>query len=166
MRFSLDGAAVARSTTYHSSRKREQLMKASVTREVELPAATLWAVIEDFGDISWAPGIERIEVIGSGIGMIRRLHMPGLPEPIDEQLLSIDASSLRMHYAIPRGLPLPLDDYTAQAHLEKLSATTTRINWEGNFIPRGIPEDDAAAIIKDIYNQLIGWLVDHARTLA
>jgi carbon monoxide dehydrogenase subunit G len=141
-------------------------MKATVIHEVSLPAARLWAVIEDFGNISWAPGIERVEIIGSGIGMIRRLHMPGLPEPIDEQLLSMDAASMKMHYAIPRGLPMPLDDYTARAHLEKLSDTQTRITWEGDFIPRGISENDAGAIIKDIYNQLIGWIIDRVKSTA
>jgi len=79
-------------------------------------------------------------------------------------LLSIDAASLTMHYAIPRGLPIPLDNYTARALLEKISDNETRINWEGDFIPRGLSEDDAAAIIKDIYNQLIGWLTDHVKS--
>jgi len=68
-----------------------------------------------------------------------------------------------MHYAIPRGLPMPLDDYTARASLEKISDTQTRIKWEGDFQPRGIGENDARAIIEDIYNQLIGWLVDHVK---
>jgi len=139
-------------------------MKASVIHDVALPAAKLWVVIEDFGNISWAPGIERVEVIGSGIGTIRRLHMPGLAEPIDEQLLSIDAASMTMHYAIPRGLPMPLDDYTARARLEKLSETQTRIHWEGDFIPRGISESDASTIIKGIYDQLIGWIIAHVKS--
>ena len=139
-------------------------MKASVTHDVALPAAKLWAVIEDFCNISWAPGIERVEIIGSGIGVIRRLHMPGLPEPIDEQLLSIDAATMNMHYAIPRGLPIPLDDYTARARLEKLSDSQTRIHWEGDFIPRGLSEDDASTIIRGIYDQLIGWIIDHVKS--
>lgn len=141
-------------------------MKATVIREIPLPAAKLWAVIEDFGNISWAPGIDRVEVIGSGNGMIRRIHMAGLPEPIDEQLVSMDAAAMKMRYAIPRGLPMPLDDYYANAHLEKISDTSTRVSWEGEFNPRGISEDDAGAIIKDIYNQLIDWLSNHAKTLS
>lgn len=136
-------------------------MKATVIREVPLPAAKLWAVIADFGNMSWAPGIDRTEIIGSGIGMIRRLHMAGLPEPIDEQLTAIDAATMTMHYAIPRGLPMPLDDYHAWARLEKISDDATRVHWEGNFNPRGISETDAGAVIEGAFNQLIDWISNH-----
>jgi hypothetical protein len=137
-------------------------MKATVIREIDLPAAKLWAVIEDFGNIGWAPGIDRVEVIGNGIGMVRRLHMAGLPEPIDEELVSIDPAAMKMRYAIPRGLPMPLDDYYATATLEKLSATSTRVHWVGEFNPRGVSENDARNIIEGVYNQLIDWLSGHA----
>lgn len=137
-------------------------MKATVIREIDLPAARLWAVIEDFGNIGWAPGIDRVEVIGDGIGMIRRLHMAGLPEPIDEQLVSIDPVAMKMRYAIPRGLPMPLDDYYATATLEKLSPNSTRVHWVGEFNPRGISESDAGNIIEGVYHQLIDWLSGHA----
>ena len=58
------------------------MVEVHVARDLDFPAATVWALLEDFGDISWAPGIDRIEVIGEGIGMIRRLHMQGM-DPID-----------------------------------------------------------------------------------
>ena len=141
-------------------------MQFTVTRDAAFPAAKIWAIIEDFGNIGWAPGIEKVEVIGDGIGMIRRIHMPGLPEAIDEQLVSIDAKTMTMKYAIPRGLPMPLDDYYATAQLEIISPTSTRIHWTADCKPRGMSEKDAEQILKGTYDMLIDWIIKHAATLA
>jgi len=140
-------------------------MQTTVIRDADFPAAKIWAIIEDFGNIGWAPGIDKVELIGEGIGMIRRLHMAGLPEPIDEQMTAIDASKMTLNYAIPRGLPMPLDDYHAGARLEATSPTTTRIHWFCSATPRGMSDKDAAQMVEGMFNMLIDWIIQHAETL-
>lgn len=107
-----------------------------VARDLDFSAATVWALLEDFGDINWAPGIDKIEVIGEGIGMIRRLHLSGM-EPIDEQLDSMDASTMTFAYSIPRGIPMPVTDYRANAKVTALDEGRCHLDWYGHATPPG-----------------------------
>ena len=135
-------------------------MQTFVEREVAIAAEKLWGILGDFGNMSWAPGIEKTEVIGDGIGMIRRIHMPNM-EPIDEVLESIDPDAMRFSYTIPRGLPMPIKNYRAEVQLTALPDGKTRIHWACTGNPEGMSDDDTAAIMQGAYDQMIGWLADH-----
>ena len=101
-------------------------MKVDVERDMAHPAAKVWAVLANFGDLSWAPGTERVEVLGDGIGMTRRIYMPGM-DPIDEVLEALDNEACRLRYSIPRGLPMPLDDYQATVRVLAKLALVKRL---------------------------------------
>ncbi|TNF36837.1 MAG: SRPBCC family protein [Gammaproteobacteria bacterium] len=134
-------------------------MQTFVEREVPITADKLWGILGDFGNMGWAPGIEKTEVIGEGIGMIRRIHMPNMP-PIDEVLESVDHSAMHFSYTIPRGLPMPIKNYRAEVQLTALPNGSTRIHWACTGKPEGISDADVAAIMQGAYDQMIGWLVD------
>ena len=134
-------------------------MQTFVERDVAIPADTLWKTLGDFGNMGWAPGIEKTEVIGQGIGMIRRIHMPNM-QPIDEVLEAIDPQAMCFSYTIPRGLPMPITDYRAEVQLTALPDNKTHIRWSCSGKPEGISDDDVAAIMQGAYDQMIGWLVD------
>src|SRR5262249_36028621 len=64
---------------------------ARVTRTLDVPAATLWKLVAAFGDTSWLPGPPKVELVGSGPGMERRIQGPD--KVIRERLESVDARS-------------------------------------------------------------------------
>lgn len=136
-----------------------------VARDLDFSAATVWALLEDFGDINWAPGIDKIEVIGEGIGMIRRLHLSGM-EPIDEQLDSMDASTMTFAYSIPRGIPMPVTDYRANAKVTALDEGRCHLDWYGRATPQGATEEEAAAMIRGAYEMLMQWIDDALKARA
>ncbi len=132
-------------------------MHTAVERELAIPAERLWATLADFGNMDWAPGIARMEVSGSGPGMVRRIFMPDMP-PIDEVLEAIDPAAMRYSYTIPAGIPLPITDYRAEVQLTALPGQRTRIRWSCSGTPVGASDAEVAAIMQGAYAQMIGWL--------
>lgn len=133
------------------------MVEVHVARDLDFSAETVWALLEDFGDISWAPGIDRIEVIGEGIGMIRRLHMQGMA-PIDEQLAFMEAENMAFGYTIPSGIPMPVTDYSANAKVTPLENGRCHVDWYGRATPAGASEEEAAAMIRGAYDMLLQWV--------
>ncbi|WP_051171130.1 SRPBCC family protein [Spongiibacter marinus] len=141
------------------------MVEVHVERDLDFPAATVWALLEDFGDINWAPGIDKIEVIGEGIGMIRRLHLAGM-EPIDEQLESMDANNMSFGYTIPRGIPMPVTDYSANAKVTAIDDGRCHVDWYGRATPQGASDEEAAAMIRGAYEMLLQWVDEHLKSRA
>ena len=138
-----------------------------ITVDIELAlaltVATVSAVLPNFGDLDWAPGSERVEVLGDGIGMTRRIFMPGM-DPIDEVREALENEARQLRYSIPRGLPLPLDDYQATVRVEARPEGGTRIYWSARARPRGVDAATASGILQDTYSQMLGWLDTHLGT--
>jgi hypothetical protein len=136
-------------------------------RIIAFPAQRVWAVLEDFGNTAWAVGVSRTEIIGEGIGMTRRLYMEGM-EPIDEVLKSIDPQQMTFSYSIPRGLPLPITDYTATARLEALGDTSTRVKWSCECIPEdpGLSYAELEQMIHATYTLLVDLVSSHLTRIA
>ena len=131
-------------------------------RDVPVSAQRMWAVLEDFGNMAWAAGGKKTELIGDGIGMTRRLHMDGM-DPIDEVLQSMDPANMTFSYSIPRGLPLPVSDYIATARLQPLDAGNTRVHWSCTCTPDN-PEqslDALESMIHATYNLLVDMVTGY-----
>ncbi len=123
---------------------------------MDFPAQRVWALLEDFGNMQWAPGVKQVELIGTGIGMTRRLHMDGM-EPIDEVLETQDPATMSFSYSIPQGLPLPVTDYVAGARIESTGDDSCRVHWHGSCTPTD-PEmsvADLEAMLHSTYNMLL-----------
>ena len=135
------------------------MVKVKLVRELNFPAAQVWAVLEDFGNMEWVMGPPKVEVIGEGIGMIRRILMPGL-EPIDEVLETSDAATMTYSYTIPRGLPLPLTDYRSTARVEATESGEARVHWSCECTPIDASMTEAAieALMQDTYNSMLDAL--------
>lgn len=136
------------------------MVEARQQRQFDHPASAVWAVLEDFGNLEWTHGVERIELIGEGIGMIRRLHMPGM-EPIDEQLTAMDGDAMWFSYVIPRGIPLPVNNYSAEAQVVALDDRRCEVRWLGRAEPNGIADEEAIKAIVGTYDMLFDWLGAH-----
>lgn len=130
----------------------------TVQRDYDHSAARVWDVLGDFSNIEWAaPGIV-IEKIGSGPGMTRRLHMPGM-DPIDEVLEAIDPATRTFSYTIPRGLPMPITNYRAQVAVKSLDGDRSRVDWSATGDPTGdVSAEQAAEILRGAYAQMLNDL--------
>jgi hypothetical protein len=135
------------------------MVEVHLERDLAFPAARVWAVLEDYGNMEWAMGPPRVEVIGEGIGMTRRILMDGM-EPIDEVLESMDPDTMSFSYAIPRGLPLPLTDYRSRARVEALAEGGSRIYWSCQCTPTdaAMSAEDTESLMHATYNALIDSL--------
>lgn len=138
-------------------------MQAAATETLNHPIEKVWALMSDFGNMSWAPGIERTEVIGEGIGMTRRIHMPGM-DPIDEVLASMDQDKHHYSYTIPSGVPMPVSDYRAEVQLNAKGDSQTEVIWSFSGTPEGADEKELADITLGFYRQMIGWIDDALST--
>lgn len=132
-----------------------------VSREFQVSAEDMWALLGNFGDISWAPGMDRVEVEGSGPGMVRKIFMEPDGESIDEVLESMDESHMSFVYTIPRNLPMPITEYRAGPTVIDLGDGRCRVDWRGSGEPNGVSEAEAEATMQGFYDLLLGWVDDH-----
>jgi len=137
------------------------MAKFGVTKTLAFPVENVWALLRDFGNVSWVPGIgDNVRVEGSGVGMSRFFGAPGAE--IQETLLSCDENGKTFSYEIPNNLPLPLDQYLATVILKDLGNGQTEIEWSCEANPTGTTEE-AAAAVDGMYTMMISWLDDALR---
>lgn len=132
----------------------------TVQKEVPVAAAKAWELVADFGNISWAPGMDKVEVEGQGVGMVRKIFMPEAP-PVEEKLEALDPQTMTMVYTIPAGLPMPVTNYRATAKVVDLGNNQCRIDWHCSAQEEGVSQQEAEAIVKGFYDMLLGWIAEH-----
>lgn len=98
------------------------MVECSYRRTLNATPAELWALCGNFGEIGWLPGPERVETVGEGVGMTRRLHIPGLDEPIEETLESLDEANRQLSYRVRKNPFVPYDNYRARLSVEASQA--------------------------------------------
>ena len=106
-----------------------------LTRELSIPAAAAWAVLEDFpGFLKWAGGGQgSIETEGTGVGMIRHMDMPGA-DKMAERLDQLDAANMTIGYSLVYGNPAGMSEYRAVVKLSD-AGVGCRVDWHGEFAP-------------------------------
>ena len=107
--------------------------KIHIEQKLNAPIAGLWSLVSDFSNLSWFPAAEKVEKLGSGIGEIRRITMPGMPGAVEERLLEIDPQSYRYVYEVLENEINIMQNYTVTAQLVALDATNTLAIWDGSF---------------------------------
>ena len=53
------------------------MSEALVRVEIAAPVEKLWSLLADFGEIGWMQGVSKVEVKGSGVGMVREIYALG-----------------------------------------------------------------------------------------
>jgi hypothetical protein len=135
------------------------MAQTSVTEEIDRPAAEVWAVLRDFGNVPWMPGGDQATVEGSGVGMVRVL----VGGAVRERLERVDEAAMELSYTIPLGMPVPVDDYYATVRVRALGDSSCAVDWGCRFSPRDGSAEEMAAQIDQLYGMLIGWVRDHVR---
>ncbi len=138
------------------------MVEVTVERDYEFGSDQVWAVFADFGNVSWVPGIEKVELEGEGIGMIRHLSVPVLP-PLHERLDALDHEQKVLEYSIPRVEYIGVKDYHARAQVLELEPGRCRVTMSCRAEADGDSEVDAAAKSRDFYQAMLGWIDDHLK---
>ncbi len=87
------------------------------TANSKVPAATVWQAMRQYDDLSWAldAGIEEVQAVGEGIGMLRKVKMAGMSDWIHERLVAVDEEAMSFSYVIDGDGWPGLMDYVATA---------------------------------------------------
>jgi hypothetical protein len=136
------------------------MVEVSAERAFDVPAERLWAVLADFGDIRWIPGIERVDIEGEGVGMIRHVTAPGLPQ-LHERLDAIDHEAMILDYSLPSVAYVGVKDYRARARVFRLGPTRCRLVWSCTAEPDGIDEAEATQRTRAFYQMILTWIGDY-----
>jgi hypothetical protein len=133
----------------------------TVNYDENLPisATEAWAVLADFaGFLKWAAGGPSggatLEIMGDeGIGMIRRMTIPGLGI-VGERLVRRDADNMVLSYEISEGKPLGMDSYIAVVTLTDTGDGACHIDWQGTMT--AVEGADEAAVADSLLGSFIG----------
>jgi carbon monoxide dehydrogenase subunit G len=129
------------------------MAQVNVTETIDADIEAVWAALGDFGGIQAGGPIERVEVEGQGVGMVRHIHMGG--GVVSERLDAHDGGAHTFAYVILNDdSPLPFRDYSAKVVLTAQDGAT-KVDWSGTFEPRGVPEEKAVEIARGIYSGAI-----------
>ena len=139
------------------------MIDVKIIRELPFSANAVWAVLSNYGDISWT-GAPKVEVDGSGIGMIRKVIMDDMA-PIEEGLESMDHKAMTYSYTIPRGLPMPVSNYRADVRVESVNDITCRVHWHSTAQPNEGSGSDGQAMLEGAYSNMLDGLAKQLATV-
>ena len=135
------------------------MVELSIERELEFSAKEVWAVIADFGNVDWVPGVEKVELEGEGVGMVRHLSVPVYP-PLHERLDAIDQQEMLLDYSIPAVAYLQVKNYRARAQVFELEGPRCRVRWSGWAEADDVDEATATSKTEAFYEAILTWISD------
>jgi carbon monoxide dehydrogenase subunit G len=135
--------------------------KVEVTTEVNAPADKTWAVVSNFQDLSWLPGVTKVEGSGSEVGSKRAITLAN-GEVINETVDKVQADKMMIMYRMDADnvKALPVTNYSSRLTVKDAGNGKSTITWWGAFY-RGYPNNDpppelndeaAVKAITDLYN--------------
>ena len=129
-------------------------------QDLDVSAEKAWDVLFDFGGfLEWGGGGQgTIELEGDGIGMVRKMQIPGLGE-IQEKLVRREPESMTLSYQLVGGQPIGMAEYVCVVTLAEVGNNTCRIDWHGELSAApGHDEADVAESLKGSYAGMSGAL--------
>lgn len=125
--------------------------------DIDAPRALIWGLLMDFGNIeAWWPKnapveIERIDIEGSGTGMIRHMYNAGFDAPVSERLDSLDIENYIIKLSIIGNRPAGLLHYQARGQLSELDNGGCRLTYDSEFLAEEGREDEAKEFLLGAY---------------
>ena len=133
------------------------MVEVSIEREFEVSAEKLWAILADFADISWIPGIEKVELEEEGVGMSRHVTAPGLPQ-LHERMDAIDHEKMILDYSVPEVAFIQAKNYSARAQVVALQGERCRLHWSCRAESDGVTEAECTAKTEGFYEMIMDWI--------
>jgi hypothetical protein len=123
------------------------MTKVSMSTKLNASADQVWSLIGGFNALpDWLPPIEKSELEEDG--QTRRLSLVGGGTVIEKQE-KIDENERSCTYSIVDS-PLPLNNYLATLKAIEDDDGCT-VDWSSQFDPAGATEDEAADVVRGIY---------------
>lgn len=121
-----------------------------VKTEAELGAGAdeVWKLVGDFGGFVEALGAPVTVEGDEGVGQLRKIEMGGATTV--ERVETLDPASRTVAYSVVSG-PLPVQDYLATMQVHEAGEGRSKVTWNARFEAAGMPEDDAANVIRGIF---------------
>ncbi|MFT6758326.1 MAG: hypothetical protein ACJA0M_002217 [Chitinophagales bacterium] len=138
------------------------MIDVKIIRELPFSANAVWVVLSNYGDISWT-GAPKVEVEGSGIGMVRKVIMDGMA-PIEEVLESMNHEAMTYSYTIPRGLPMPVTNYRADVRVEAVNDVSCRVHWHSSAQPNEGSGSDGQQMLEAAYSNMLDGLAQRLKS--
>lgn len=132
------------------------MIDVQIIRDLPFSANAVWTVLSNYGDISWT-GAPKVEVEGSGLGMIRKVIMDGMA-PIEEVLESMNHQAMTYSYTIPRGLPMPVTNYRADVRVESIDESSCKVHWHSSAQPNEGSGSDGQQMLEAAYSHMLDGL--------
>ena len=120
-----------------------------VNGTVSAPLEKVWAIVRDFGDLSWAR-IHDTKLEGEGVGAVRTFTSTGGDLVVQERLEHLDEAAHHLSYSLIDAGVIPWTSYLAHIRLSSVDGHT-HVEWWGTFEPRNVTEEQASGIVRSIY---------------
>jgi hypothetical protein len=134
----------------------DQCGKVEASREFAFPADQVWGVLGDFGNHTWIPSVRHVEVLGNGVGSIRRLTTDtGI---VDERLDARDEPTRTFAYSVVSAMPYPVEDYRVRVQIEEITPASSRVHWRAAFRSKVLDVAQAQQTMAAVYVSIGEWL--------
>ncbi len=130
--------------------------------EIDAPPAKVWAIVGNFGDMGWLPGVAKTEATGGNTpdqGKRKLTLVDG--GTIDETLTKYDASAMSLSYRIEHVdvKVLPVNNYSSTITVTPGEGGKSTVEWKGAFYrgfmnndpPPELSDEAALKAVTDIY---------------
>jgi uncharacterized protein YndB with AHSA1/START domain len=120
-------------------------------RVLAAPALSVWQLLEDFGSIQrWWPvdgriRIAKVDIEGTGVGMIRHIHNHGATHAISERLDLLDPQSRTLVLSIIGTRPPGITGYIAEAHVVDVAENQCRMDYRALITTSGVDDEKVRA---------------------
>ena len=132
----------------------ETTIFASAQARSAVSAEAAWRVLQQYGDLGWAVGIEEVELVTQGVTQVRRVRLAGSEGWIDERLLSFDAQNRTLRYGIDGASMGVLVDYEARAEILN-RADGCVVCWRCRANPIAGQEGAAQAVLDRLAENIV-----------
>ena len=125
--------------------------KVNMSTKLPVAADAVWSMIGNFNAMTqWHPAIENSEESTEDGATIRTLTLAGGAGKVIERLDTHDDKDRSCTYSIVTA-PLPVSDYSATIRVIADGAMSCTVEWTSEFEAEGATENDAVAVIRDVY---------------
>ncbi len=104
-------------------------IQATASASAPCTAELVWQTMQNFGNLDWAVGIQKVELVGEGIGMVRKVLLDGSTDWLDEKLIEQNHDAMSFTYVIEgQGMP-GMENYKAKGQVEAKEDGTSLLTW-------------------------------------